>query len=106
MNKSMMPDFLQHCEGAALCERSHGDDSEVRWCSFCADLETNPSTAGFCRNKAELCACWEAPSKCQVCVTHKHCAVHSSTVQMNIYFFCFLLPPPHGAALKSDFPTI
>jgi len=34
----------------------------------------------------------QAPSKCQVCVTHKHCAVQSSTVQMNIHFFLF--PPP------------
>lgn len=46
----------------------------------------------------------QAPSKCQVCVTHKHCAVQSSTVQMNIHFFLF--PPPCSAVLKSDFPTI
>lgn len=45
----------------------------------------------------------QAPSECQVYVTHKLSAVQSCADE---YIFFFYSPPPCTAALKSDFPTI
>lgn len=100
-----MPAFLQRCKGTELRTYESSDDPGVWWCSFRADLETNPGAAFFCRNKAEHCVrAWrQAPSECQVCVSHKHSAARSSADE---YIFFFSSPPPCAAALKSHFPTI
>lgn len=93
MNKCMMPDFLQRCEGAVLCEHSHGDDSETWWCSFCADRETNPSAAFLCHSKAELCACWEAGSKQMPGVCDSQTLCSTEQYSADEYTF-FSVPPP------------
>lgn len=62
----------------------------------------------FVTVKQESCvrAGRQAPSECQVCVTHQHSAVQSCADEYIYLIFFSYFPPLCTAALKSDFPAI